>query len=450
MPTPSVAAAVVQKLGLLAACLAVVWFLFGPVALVYLLSYAYHAVNLQAFLFRRERADVYLATSLILRGVAIATLLFLMAPFVSGPWNYYALAAIAAGTVLHAFSVQALGLRRTYYAVELGAAASARTKAFPYNLLAHPMEIGAGLQFVGLYFVLPEFTLAWPYLVLGHLAFTVVTALVEELNLHFRNYFFTAQIGRFTRENAQHTIDGLRDWSLDHFREHLHKSCSMHAYVKTLPADAIAQIDRVRYADEIMEHLNCAFPGSQVNPLPMTDEFYISRYNIDRGGDQGLFDKHHDGNLRFLPASSVVRSLIYLSSQDHLEVVFDTSGKAAQMKTYDYGLLDFHKELHWVNGSYDPNNPPRILLKCNYYIDHSGLSFWRRLGIGLNIAVFYSVKAAMEYSKSPQTVFQRCVGMMCNVFRRLNNFSPAAPIVLVVGVLVVTLKLFALQVAHLF
>ncbi len=47
MPTPSVAAAVVQKLGLLAACLAVAWFLLGPAALVYLLSYAYHAVNLQ-------------------------------------------------------------------------------------------------------------------------------------------------------------------------------------------------------------------------------------------------------------------------------------------------------------------------------------------------------------------------------------------------------------------
>ncbi|MFO0897027.1 MAG: hypothetical protein U0836_06300 [Pirellulales bacterium] len=60
------------------------------------------------------------------------------------------------------------------------------------------------------------------------------------------------------------------------------------------------------------------------------------------------------------------------------------------------------------------------------------------------------MKAAREYSKSPKTVFQRCVGMLCNVFRRLNNLSPAAPIVLVVGVLVVTLKLFAVQVAQLF
>ncbi len=31
-----------------------------------------------------------------------------------------------------------------------------------------------------------------------------------------------------------------------------------------------------------------------------TDELYISHYNKDRGGDQGLFDEHYDGNLRFL------------------------------------------------------------------------------------------------------------------------------------------------------
>ena len=28
----------------------------------------------------------------------------------------------------------------------------------------------------------------------------------------------------------------------------------------------------------------------------------------DRGGDQGLFDRRYDGNLRFFPGGSVVRS----------------------------------------------------------------------------------------------------------------------------------------------
>ncbi|MCG8586737.1 MAG: hypothetical protein MI757_18700, partial [Pirellulales bacterium] len=136
---------------------------------------------------------------------------------------------------------------------------------------------------------------------------------------------------------------------------------------------------------------------------------------------------------------------IYLSSDDHLEVEFGTSGKRRCFKTYEFGLLDFHRELHWVNGSYEPENPPRVLLKCNYYVDHSGFAPYRWLGISMNVAVFYVVKKAMEYSKSPKTVFQKIIGYMCNVFRRLNNFSPAAPIALVVGVIAVSVKIILIQ-----
>ena len=39
-----------------------------------------------------------------------------------------------------------------------------------------------------------------------------------------------------------------------------------------------------------------------------TDELYISHYNKDLGGDQGLFSKHYDGNMRFLSFGSVVRA----------------------------------------------------------------------------------------------------------------------------------------------
>ena len=88
-----------------------------------------------------------------------------------------------------------------------------------------------------------------------------------------------------------------------------------------------------------------------------------------------------------------------------------------------------------MNGSYEPDRPPRVLLKCNYYVDHWGWGPWRRLGIALNVAVFYVVKAAMEYSKSPKTPAQRGVGFVCNLFRRLNVVSPAAPVVVVLAVL---------------
>jgi hypothetical protein len=72
------------------------------------------------------------------------------------------------------------------------------------------------------------------------------------------------------------------------------------------------------------------------------------------------------------------------------------------------------------------------------------------MGIVLNVGVFYLVKAAMEYSKSPKTVLQRAIGMVCNLFRRLNNLSPAAPIVLIVAVLALSVRMVAFQLAHFF
>jgi hypothetical protein len=47
------------------------------------------------------------------------------------------------------------------------------------------------------------------------------------------------------------------------------------------------------------------------------------------------------------------------------------------------------------------------------------------------------VKAAMEYSKSPKTLPQKAVGLLCNVARTLNNIHPivpvAATVLLIVG-----------------
>jgi len=48
-----------------------------------------------------------------------------------------------------------------------------------------------------------------------------------------------------------------------------------------------------------------------------------------------------------------------------------------------------------------------------------------------NTVVFYVVKAAMEYSKSPRTPAQTAIGYVCNLFRRLNIVHPALPLALV-------------------
>lgn len=248
---------------------------------------------------------------------------------------------------------------------------------------------------------------------------------------------FPATIGRFDVPADRDTIDGLVRWVEARYAEDLAKRPSKHVYVSTLPAAVVAEIDRLRDSPIIRELIARDVPaGSTVVPMKHTDELYLSHYNKDRGGDQGLFDKHYDGNLRFLSSTIVVRALIYLQSDDTYKVVFADSRVEKAFTTYEFGLLDFHRELHWVEGAFNPADRQRILLKCNYLVTLPGGALFGRAALAANTAVFYVVKAAMEYSKSPRTPAQIAVGFVCNLFRRLNIIHPALPLAPVAAVLV--------------
>ena len=129
-----------------------------------------------------------------------------------------------------------------------------------------------------------------------------------------------------------------------------------------------------------------------------------------------------------------MRALIYLQSDDTYKVVFADSKVEKAFTTYEFGLLDFHRELHWVEGAFNPADRQRILLKCNYLVTLPGGAAFGRVALAANTAVFYVVKAAMEYSKSPRTPGQIAVGFVCNLFRRLNIVHPAIPLALSAGV----------------
>lgn len=253
---------------------------------------------------------------------------------------------------------------------------------------------------------------------------------------------FRASVGRFDDAPSRATMDELSHWVVDHYRSDLEKRPSKHVYVRHLPPPIIEQIDKLRDSPLIRENILKQFqPASALVPMKHTDELYISHYNKDYGGDHGLFSKHYDGNLRFLSFGTVVRALIYLQSDATYTVVFGDSKVEKAFGTYDFGLLDFHRELHWVEGEFKPSETQRILLKCNYLIVPENA---RRLGRAVeaaNTGVFYVVKAAMEYSKSPSNPLQYFVGLLCNLFRLMNNVHPFVPMLFLglVAAAVVTL-----------
>lgn len=247
---------------------------------------------------------------------------------------------------------------------------------------------------------------------------------------------FAARIGRFDDPAERALMDELAAWVEETYREELAARPSKHVYLRNLPDDIRDRMSRLSDSKVIRSAILEQFPDDTViTPMKNTDELYISHYNLDRGGDQGLFTKHYDGNLRFMPIGAVVRSLIYLQSDATYKVVFGDSRVEKAFETYDFGLLDFHKELHWVEGDYNPEDQQRILLKCNYLLAPKNAVWLTKALLAVNSGVFFIVKAAMEYSKSPKTPLQHAVGYVCNIMRLLNNIHPVMPIVLIAAVL---------------
>ncbi|MGI9449952.1 MAG: hypothetical protein ACR2QH_04845 [Geminicoccaceae bacterium] len=253
---------------------------------------------------------------------------------------------------------------------------------------------------------------------------------------------FKARLGRFDDPAHRRLMDELAAWVEDAYRDELAARPSKHVYLRTLPVDVRTKMDRLSDSEIIYGAIREQFDdGFTILPMKNTDELYISHYNKDYGGDHGLFTKHYDGNLRFMPIGAVVRALIYLQSDATYKVVFADSGVERAFESYEFGLLDFHKELHWVEGDYDPHDRQRILLKCNYLIAPRN-AIWITKGVlAANTGIFYLVKAAMEYSKSPKTPLQYAVGYGCNVVRLLNNIHPLVPIALLAALLLAAIAL---------
>lgn len=181
----SQAAGLVKQAAMVLAVLLPLLVVVGDVrVLVYGLSCAYHAVNLSAFVFRRTVAARFALQSAAWRTVAFGLLAALavrsgeLAPSVAG-WLL-----LVAGIVLNALAVRTLGVIRTYYGVELGAVPHARVTSFPYSWFSHPMHAGILLQFAAIGLLCPALGREFPLLLPGHVAMTVLTALVEHFDLH--------------------------------------------------------------------------------------------------------------------------------------------------------------------------------------------------------------------------------------------------------------------------
>jgi len=265
--------------------------------------------------------------------------------------------------------------------------------------------------------------------------------------------FYKVKIGKFEDNKYPKVIDEIRDFILNNYIDKLKERSSLHQYIVNTDKKLQQLVNEIRYSKNIIDDICSQYKNCDITSLTNTDELYISHYNIDGGGDQGLYNKHYDGVLRIIKNATVVRALIYINSNDDFVVHFLDSNISYNFKNYEYGILDFNREYHFVEGNYDEKmnyKDSRILLKLNYLVCPKCSKVYTEFIIFINYIIFLIVKTSMEYSKSPQTPFQYFIGFFCNLFRAVNNVSVYLTILLVIFLLFFLNILFYFIIKYIF
>ena len=112
--------------------------------------------------------------------------------------------------------------------------------------------------------------------------------------------FFKTQIGKFQDSEERKIIDEIRQFILNNYVDKLKKRSSLHEYIVKTDKKLQTLVNKIRHSKQIKNTICSQYENCDIKTLDDTDELYISHYNIDKGGDQGLYDKHYDGVLRIL------------------------------------------------------------------------------------------------------------------------------------------------------
>jgi hypothetical protein len=249
----------------------------------------------------------------------------------------------------------------------------------------------------------------------------------EEFNLQKTGYRskFIAQTGEISDKN---NLDKIKEYLVKEHSEQIHKGRNFHRFINTYPLNFQHLIYNAKYDDAIISILEKSFTSShKISTFNDIDEVYISKFNIDNGGDQQMFKPHLDGNLKYLSDFTMIRVLVYLISDDDYIVHFIDSDKHVNFKSGEFGLWDFHREKHYVSRENENNNIEnhiRLILKLHYVIrDDCRSEVENNIFCYLTKLFSFDIaRTAMNYSQNPQSIYEKIIGKCCNIVSLCNYY----------------------------
>src|SRR5262245_25403789 len=132
---------------------------------LYWLAYCFGAISLPVF---KRDALTTKSTALLALGAA----------YLAVPLDLPSLVVVACGFLLNGIAAAALGSDRTYYGREIAGLPSARSTAFPYSVMSHPMLVGNAIAFGGT-MINDAFREQWWPLACAHVAMNLGLLVME-------------------------------------------------------------------------------------------------------------------------------------------------------------------------------------------------------------------------------------------------------------------------------
>ena len=101
-------------------------------------------------------------------------------------------------------------------------------------------------------------------------------------------------------------------------------------------------------------------------------------------------------------------------------VILDSNIKK-YFNSYDFVILDYNREKHYVAYNISNKKNTRIILKLHYFICPNCSKNYKLFVKYLNYMENHFVRSIMKYSANPKTFLKKFIGYIANLARVISN-----------------------------
>ena len=175
---------------------------------------------------------------------------------------------------------------------------------------------------------------------------------VEDIFLSMPEYLRHG-IGKYGYE-IHGTVDTYMQPSLETLKTYIETldlptNKTYHTFEDCVPFEQYQAIQVIKYGDLFIQ-IAKTYPNQVVVPIVPMNELYVSCLGAD-GSDRVFETPHIDGLFAWLPWCVVIRGVVAVQGNRHIDTVFPLSQNIYTLETGEFVAFDYNRSIHYICGS---------------------------------------------------------------------------------------------------